>query len=57
MRCTLGWPATETPSTANYSLNVARALNIMARLVDAKPGLLTPLDFPAPVSSEGLAPL
>ena len=57
MVCTLGWPSTETPSTANYSLNVARALNMMPRLVAAKPGLLTVLDFPAPTSSEGLAPL
>ena len=57
MRCTLGWPSSEIPSTANYSLNVARALNVMPRLVEARPGLLTALDFPAPVSSEGLAPL
>jgi 4-hydroxy-tetrahydrodipicolinate reductase len=55
--CTMGWPSGSIPSTANYSLNAARAMNVMPRLVTARPGLLTVLDFPSPVASDGLAPL
>jgi hypothetical protein len=54
---TMGWPPGSIPSTANYSLNAARAMNVMPRLVAAKPGLLTVMDFPSPVASDGLAPL
>jgi 4-hydroxy-tetrahydrodipicolinate reductase len=54
---TMGWPEGSSPAVSNYSLNSARALNVMARLVAARPGLLTPVDFPAPVASDGLAPL
>jgi hypothetical protein len=57
LACTLGWPQGSDPASSNYNLNVARAMNIMPRLVAAKPGLLTPVDFPAPVASDGLAPL
>lgn len=57
MVCTLGWPSHEAPALANYSLNAVRALNTMPRLVAARPGNVTTLDYPAPVSSEGLAPL
>jgi hypothetical protein len=55
--CTLGWPSGSVVSMANYNLNVARAMNIMPRLVAARSGLLTAMDFPAPVASDGLAPL
>jgi 4-hydroxy-tetrahydrodipicolinate reductase len=57
MACTLGWPTGSDPATSNYSLNAARAVNIMPRLVAAPPGLLTAADFPAPVASDGLAAL
>lgn len=55
MACTLGWPQGSDPASSNYNLNVARAMNVMPRLVAARPGLLTPVDFPAPVASDGLA--
>lgn len=54
---TMGWPPGSIPATANYALNAARAMNVMPRLVAAKPGLLTVMDFPAPVAADGLAPL
>ena len=55
MVCTLGWPSGSDPALSNYNLNVARAMNIMPRLVAARPGLLTPMDFPMPVAADGLA--
>jgi 4-hydroxy-tetrahydrodipicolinate reductase len=54
--CTMGWGGA-SPAPSNYNLNAARAMNIMPRLIAARPGLLTPMDFPAPVASDGLAPL
>jgi 4-hydroxy-tetrahydrodipicolinate reductase len=57
MDCTLGWPSGSDPAMSNYNLNVARAMNIMPRLVAARSGLLTPMDFPMPVAADGLAPL
>ena len=53
--CTMGWPDGSLAGLANHSLNAARAINVMQRLVSAPPGLLTVADFPAPVASEGLA--
>jgi 4-hydroxy-tetrahydrodipicolinate reductase len=55
MALTLGWPPGSDPAMSNYNLNVARAMNIMPRLIAARPGLLTPMDFPMPVAADGLA--
>jgi hypothetical protein len=52
---TFGWPDGADPGRENTLLNAARAMNILPRLVAAPPGLLTVLDFPAPVASDGLA--
>ena len=53
----MGWPDGSLAAASNHSLNAVRAINVMQRLVAARPGLLTIADFPAPVASEGLAPL
>jgi 4-hydroxy-tetrahydrodipicolinate reductase len=55
--CTFGWPQGASPGPSNYALNASRAMNVTPRLVAARPGLLTAVDFPAPVASDGLAPL
>ena len=55
--CTMGWPDGSLAAASNHSLNAVRAINVMQRLVAARPGLLTIADFPAPVASEGLATL
>ena len=34
--------------------NAVRAINMLPRLIEATPGALTVLDFPAPVASDGL---
>jgi 4-hydroxy-tetrahydrodipicolinate reductase len=55
MVCTLGWQGTFEPGAANHSLNAARAINVMTRLIEAPPGAVTVLNFPVPVASDGLA--
>jgi hypothetical protein len=52
--CTLGWPDGAQPHQSNTKLNAARALNMLPRVIAARPGLLTVLDFPAPVAGDGL---
>jgi 4-hydroxy-tetrahydrodipicolinate reductase len=54
--CTFGWPAGTEPGRACHLLNAARAMNVIPRLIEAKPGALSVLDFPAAVASDGLAP-
>jgi hypothetical protein len=52
--CTFGWPAGTEPGKACHDLNAVRAINMVPRLIEARPGALTVLDFPAPVASDGL---
>ncbi len=52
--CTLGWPAGADPHASNTALNAARALNMLPRVIEARSGLLTVLDFPAAVAADGL---
>ena len=52
--CTFGWPAGTEPGKACHDLNAVRAINMLPRLIEATPGALTVLDFPAPVASDGL---
>jgi hypothetical protein len=51
----LGWPPGAEPHQSNTLLNAARAMNMLPRVIAAKPGLLTVLDFPAAVAGDGLA--
>jgi 4-hydroxy-tetrahydrodipicolinate reductase len=53
--CTFGWPEGVEPHECNTLLNAARAMNVLPRLIDARAGLLTVLDFPAAVATDGLA--
>jgi hypothetical protein len=53
--CTLGWPDGAEPHQSNTRLNAARAMNMLPRIIAARPGLLTTLDFPAAVAGDGLA--
>jgi 4-hydroxy-tetrahydrodipicolinate reductase len=53
---TFGWGADAEPGRANTQLNAARAVNMLPRVINARPGLLTVLDFPAAVAGDGLAP-
>lgn len=55
LACTLGWPADAEPHQSNTRLNAARAMNMLPRVIAARPGLLTVLDFPAAVSGDRLA--
>lgn len=50
---TMGWPAGTNPGKACHDLNAARALNVIPRLIEAPPGALSVLDFPAPAASDG----
>lgn len=52
---TFGWLGEVEPGAANSRLNSARALNMIPRLVAARPGCVSVLDFPAPVAGDGLA--
>jgi 2,4-diaminopentanoate dehydrogenase len=51
---TMGWPEGTPPGIANYHLNAARALNTVTRLVAARPGAVSVLDFPVVTASDGL---
>lgn len=51
---TFGWPSGTRPGKACHDLNAARAMNIVPRLIEAKPGALSVLDFPAAVAGDGL---
>jgi hypothetical protein len=51
---TLGWPAGTDAGKACHDLNAARALNVVLRLIEAPPGALSVLDFPAPAASDGM---
>jgi 4-hydroxy-tetrahydrodipicolinate reductase len=53
MVCTLGWQGSADPGAATHSLNAARAINIMPRLIEARPGAVSILDFPVPVATDG----
>jgi hypothetical protein len=53
---TFGWPHGAAPGTSTQLLNVSRAMNTIPRLVAARPGCVTVLDFPAVVAGDGLAP-
>ena len=52
---TFGWPPGVAPGKSTQLLNVSRAMNTIPRLVAARPGCVTVLDFPAPVAGDGLA--
>lgn len=52
---TLGWPSGTAPGKACHDLNVARAMNILPSVIEAKPGTVSVLDFPAPGAGDGLA--
>jgi 4-hydroxy-tetrahydrodipicolinate reductase len=52
---TFGWLDERPSGGATFELNVARAMNTVTRLVAARPGAVSVLDFPAPVASDGLA--
>jgi hypothetical protein len=51
---TFGWPEGAPPGESTSLLNVSRAMNTIPRLVDARPGAVSVLDFPAPRAA-GLA--
>lgn len=53
--CTVGWPPGVEPHHSNTLLNASRAMNMLPRVIAAKPGLLTVLDFPAAMAGDGLA--
>ena len=50
---TFGWPDGVEAGAANSLLNVSRAMNTIPRLVDAPPGCVSVLDFPAVVAGDG----
>ncbi len=52
--CTFGWPEGTPPGKACHELNAARAMNIVPRLIEARPGGVSVLDFPAATASDGL---
>ncbi|MFC3173699.1 hypothetical protein ACFOD9_05485 [Novosphingobium bradum] len=52
--CTFGWPSGTAPGKACHDLNAARAMAIVPRLIEARPGGVSVLDFPAPVAGDGL---
>lgn len=54
---TFGWPSGTDPGKACHDLNAARALNVIPRLVEARPGAVSILDFPAPAAGDGLSAL
>jgi 4-hydroxy-tetrahydrodipicolinate reductase len=54
--CTFGWPPGTDPGKACHDLNAARAINMIPRLIEALPGTLSVLDFPAPAATDGLWP-
>src|SRR6478735_8326469 len=45
---TFGWPEGAPPGESTSLLNVSRAMNTIPQLVDARPGAVSVLDFPAP---------
>ena len=51
---TFGWPAGSPPGESTLLLNVSRAMNTIPRLVAARPGYVSVLDFPAVVAGDGL---
>lgn len=51
---TFGWLGGAPPGKACHDLNAARAMNIVPRLIEAKPGALSVLDFPAAIAGDGL---
>jgi 2,4-diaminopentanoate dehydrogenase len=53
---TFGWPGGTPPGKACHDLNAARAMNIVPRLIEARPGALSVLDFPAAAAGDGLFP-
>ena len=53
---TFGWPPGIDPGTACHELNAARAVNVIPRLIQAPPGAISILDFPAPAAGDGIAP-
>jgi hypothetical protein len=53
---TFGWPQGAPPGKSTQLLNVSRAMNTIPRLVAARPGCVSVLDFPAVVAGDGLAP-
>lgn len=55
LACTLGWPDGADPHQSNTRLNASRAMNMLPRVIAARSGLLTVLDFPAAVSMGGIA--
>jgi 4-hydroxy-tetrahydrodipicolinate reductase len=51
---TFGWPPGTDPGKACHDLNAARAINVIPRLVEAPPGAVSILDFPAPTAGDGI---
>ena len=52
---TFGWPQGSPPGESTSLLNVSRAMNTIPRLVAARPGAVSVLDFPAVFAGDGLA--
>lgn len=52
---TMGWPEGAPPGKSTQLLNVSRAMNTIPRLVAARSGCVSVLDFPAVVAGDGLA--
>jgi hypothetical protein len=52
---TFGWPDGAPAGASTSLLNVSRAMNTIPRLVAARPGAISILDFPAVVAGDGLA--
>jgi 2,4-diaminopentanoate dehydrogenase len=52
---TFGWPAGSPPGESTSLLNVSRAMNTIPRLVAARPGAVSVLDFPGVTAGDGLA--
>ena len=52
---TFGWPPGAPPGESTSLLNVSRAMNTIPRLVAARPGCVSVLDFPVVVPADGLA--
>ncbi len=50
---TFGWPDGVEPGAATSLLNTSRAMNVIPRLVAARPGCVSVLDFPMAVAGDG----
>ena len=51
---TFGWPQGTDPGTSNVLLNASRAMNVLPRLVEARSGCVSVLDFLPVAAGDGL---